>query len=59
MDSNQQKVSWALLVVDCMKQLRTEGFRFADQEVIPNFDSTPNGNIRVVYLRGLLRKRRV
>ena len=43
MDSNQQKFKWALLVVDRMKQLRAEGFRFVDQEVIPNFDGTPKG----------------
>jgi hypothetical protein len=41
MDSNQ-KFKWALLVVDCMKQLRAEGFLFVDQEVVPNFDGTPN-----------------
>ena len=41
MDSDR-KFKWALLVVDCMKQLRAEGFRFVDQEVIPNFDGTPN-----------------
>jgi hypothetical protein len=42
MDSDQ-RFKWALLVLDCMKQLRAEGFRFADQEVIPNFDGTPDG----------------
>jgi hypothetical protein len=42
MDSDQN-FKWALLVVDCMKQLRAEGFRFVDQEVIPNFDGTPGG----------------
>lgn len=42
MDSTQH-FKWALLVVDCMKHLRDEGFRFVDQEVIPNFDGTPNG----------------
>jgi len=41
MDSDQ-KFKWPLLVVDCMKQLRAEGLRFVDQEVIPNFDGTPN-----------------
>jgi hypothetical protein len=41
MDSNQ-KFKWALLVVDCMKQLRTEGFLFVDQEVVPNFNGTAN-----------------
>ena len=41
MNSNQ-KFKWALLVVDCMKQLRAEGFSFVDQEVIPNFDGTPH-----------------
>ena len=43
MDSNQQKFRWALLVVDCMKQLKAEGFRFVDQEVLPNFDGSPKG----------------
>ena len=42
MDSSQQ-FKWALLVVDCMKSLHDDGFRFVDQEVIPNFDGTPNG----------------
>ena len=41
MDSHQ-KFKWALLVVDCMKQLRAEGFPFVDQEVLPKFDGTPN-----------------
>ncbi|HET9305928.1 MAG TPA: hypothetical protein VFO46_07885 [Candidatus Sulfotelmatobacter sp.] len=26
-----------------MKELRSEGFHFLDQEVIPNFDGDPNG----------------
>jgi hypothetical protein len=26
-----------------MKELRAEGFRFVDQEVIPNFDGSPKG----------------
>lgn len=43
MDSNQQKFRWAMLVLDCMKQLAAEGFRFVDQEVIPNVDGSPNG----------------
>ena len=43
MNSDQQEFKWARLVVDCMKQLKAEGFRFVDQEVIPNFDATPNG----------------
>jgi hypothetical protein len=42
MDSNQQ-FKWALVVVDCMKALRAEGFPFVDQEVIPNLDGSPNG----------------
>jgi len=41
MDS-KQKFKWALLVVDCMKQLRAQGFPFVDQQVMPNFDGTPN-----------------
>jgi len=41
MDSDQ-KFKWALLVVECMKGLRAEGFLFVDQEVMPNFDGTPN-----------------
>jgi hypothetical protein len=41
MDSDQ-KFKWALLAVDCMKQLRAEGFHFVDQEVIPNCDGAPN-----------------
>jgi hypothetical protein len=42
MDSSRT-FKWALLVVECMKELRTEGFGFVDQEVVPNFNSTPNG----------------
>ena len=42
MDSSQ-KFKWALLVVDCMKGLRDDGFPFVDQEVIPNFDETAHG----------------
>ncbi len=42
MDATQQ-FKWALLVVDCMKRFRDDGFRFVDQEVMPNFDGTPNG----------------
>ena len=38
-----QTFKWALLVVDCMKQLRTEGIPFVDQEVMPNFDGSANG----------------
>jgi len=37
-----QEFRWALLVLDCMKQLRDEGFSFVDQEVIPPFNETPN-----------------
>lgn len=43
MESNPQKFRWALLVVDCMKQLRTDGLGFVDQEVIPNFNGSPDG----------------
>ena len=43
MNSNPQEFKWARRVVDCMKQLQAEGFRFVDQEVVPNFDGTPNG----------------
>jgi hypothetical protein len=42
MDADQ-KFNWALRIVECMKELKTEGFRFVDQEVMPNFDGTPNG----------------
>ena len=42
MDSDQ-KFKWGLIVANSMKQLRAEGFRFVDQEVIPNFDGSPNG----------------
>jgi hypothetical protein len=42
MDSDQ-KFKWGLIVADCMKQLRAEGFRFVDQEVITNFDGSANG----------------
>lgn len=38
-----QKFRWALLVVDCMNQLRAEGFGFVDQEVLSNFDGSPEG----------------
>ena len=40
MNSNQ-KFKWALMVLDCMKQLRDEGLSFVDQEVIAPFDETP------------------
>lgn len=43
MDSNQKHFSWALLVVDCMKQLKVEGLPFVDQEVMPNLDGSPEG----------------
>jgi len=33
---------WASLVVLSMKELSAEGLPFVDQEVIPNFDGTPN-----------------
>lgn len=42
MDSSPQKFKWALLVVECMKQMRAEGFHFVDQEVLPNFNGTPD-----------------
>ena len=41
--ASNQEFKWALLVVDCMKQLRAAGFLFVDQEVIPKFDGTPSG----------------
>ena len=43
MDSCQQQFRWALLVADCMKQLGAGGLPFVDQEVIPNFDGSPEG----------------
>lgn len=42
MDSDQ-KFKRALLVADCMGQLRADGFCFVDHEVVPNFNRTPNG----------------
>ena len=42
MDSKQY-FRWGLLLIDCMKQLRSEGLHFVDQEVIPDFDGTSNG----------------
>ena len=38
-----QKFKWAMLVVDCMKQMRAEGFPFVDQEVLPPFNGSANG----------------
>ncbi len=42
MDFNE-KFKWPSLVLESMRRLRGEGFRFVDEEVIPNFDGTPNG----------------
>src|SRR5215467_12740214 len=42
MDS-KERFKWASLVLECVKQLRVEGFGFVDQEVIPPFDGSPNG----------------
>jgi hypothetical protein len=39
----KQQFKWALLLIDCMKQLKAEGLHFIDQEVIPNFEGDPNG----------------
>ena len=39
----EQPFKWGLLLIDCMKQLRNEGLSFVDQEVLPNFDGSPNG----------------
>jgi hypothetical protein len=41
--NSDQKFKWGLIVADYMKQLRVEGFRSVDQEVIPDFDGSPNG----------------
>jgi len=39
----EQQFKWALLLIECMKQLKAEGLGFTDQEVVPGLDGDPNG----------------
>lgn len=38
----KEQFKWGVLLADCMRQLRAEGFHFVDHEVIPSFDGEPN-----------------